>query len=107
MAAGGGSDSSRIGAVDPRLAELATLLDQGDREPGGSAGERRLRRPDRPVPVAEGLDDRAELGRGDQVGQQPGVVPDGVQVDLGPRRPERAPDAGTTPPRGPVAPRSM
>ena len=40
------------------------------------------------MPVAVGLDHRAQEARLGQGGQAPSVVPDGPEVDLGPHGPE-------------------
>ena len=48
--------------VDAVRAQLRGLVRGGHREPGGAAGQRRAGGGQRPVPVAVGLDHRAQLG---------------------------------------------
>ena len=59
-AAGTGSDSTRIGRVDPGVAQLHALFDERDREAVGAGLERGAAHLDRAVPVAVGLHDRAQ-----------------------------------------------
>ena len=73
---------ARTGAVMPAGPQRQRLVEQGDAEPAGAAGQRRAGAGQQPVPVAVGLDDRHHLGRG--AGPQPGDVgPDRGQVDDG------------------------
>ena len=71
---------------DAVLAQLHPFVDQGDGKPSGPTGQRGAGHGRASVAVAVGLDHRAQLGGRDQAGQHPGVVGDGGQVDLGPRR---------------------
>ena len=94
---GGGWLSSRIGAVMPAArssrpsSTRATASQVGPALQGGPGHFHRA------VPVAAGLDHRAQPGRGGDLGQHRGVVADGGQVDLRPGRPQRPPP-GSAPP---------
>ena len=91
---GGGSDSSRIGASMPasrRVTPSSTRATASQSAPPSRAA-RATGRP--AVPVAVGLDHCAEEGRRHQVAEHPRVVPHGVEVDVGPRRPPTVSHAG-------------
>ena len=74
-ASAGGSESTRIGRGDPGLAQRDPLLDDGDGESGRAGLQRRRRHQRGPVPVAVGLDHRAQRGRPADLGEQRDVVP--------------------------------
>ena len=88
MASAAARTSSRIGRVDPGLAQLDPLVDQGHRQPGGAALERRpghgrrrrgrRRRPSPPRTGAAGAPDRRSSSALWRIG---------AEVDLGPGRP--------------------
>ena len=68
------------------LAQLDTLVDERHGKTPGTAGQSGPRHRRSAVPVAVGLDDRAQLGRCDEAGQHGCVVRHCGQVDLGPCR---------------------
>ena len=82
-------------AVDARAAQLGGLGRRRHREPGGAAPLRRACGRHGPVPVAVGLDDRAQARRRDRGGQPRAVALDRARVDAGERpehvRPRRRP----------------
>ncbi len=78
---------------DPGRADRERLLDEGDAEPGRTAGHRRLRRRDQPVAVAVGLHHRHDPGLPGARAQGGDVAPDRREVDdrLGPHLLSRTP----------------
>ena len=64
-----------------RSAEDDRLADGRDAERGGTSVEGGAPDVDRTVPVAVGLDDRPQLGRGQQVAQAACVAADRADVD--------------------------
>ena len=88
-----GQDQDR--RLDPALAQPEPLLDERDPEPRRAGLERRPRDLGVAVPVPVGLDDRHQLGPGGP--EQPDVVRDRVEVDLG--------DRGTVPRHPPTTSR--
>jgi hypothetical protein len=70
--------------IDTGFAQLDAFLHQRHAEPGGARLEGGEGHCDRAVPVAVRLHDRHEPGRAGPVGEERGVVADGVQIDLRP-----------------------
>ena len=83
-----GSERRRIGAVDPRVAQLDPLVDEGHGQAARPRASSAARGDvGRAVPVAVGLHDRAQRGTGaTSAREQRGVVAHGRDVDLGPGR---------------------
>src|SRR5581483_4077459 len=71
----------------PLLAQRHPFLDQRHRQPRGTAVEGGPGDGQLAVPVGVRLDDGAQPRRVGHATEQGDVVPDGVDVDLGPRRP--------------------
>jgi hypothetical protein len=81
--------------VDAGPAKLLGLVDAYDAE-GGRAGRERLPGGgDGAMPVAVRLDDRPEPGRRGACREQPDVVGERVEVDLGPHGPAAPRDGGS------------